>query len=265
MKRIVFIGSGNMAGAMIRGMLSSGAARPEQIVATGATGKHFAALEALGIAVTRDNRAAARQADMLVLAVKPHQYAAVAEEIRAVTKPEAVLVPIAAGQSMAAVEAMFGGKRKVVRVLPNTPAMVGQAMTAYCANPQVSPEELAEVRRLLESFGLAEQVPESLMDAVTGVSGSSPAYVYLFLEALADGAVREGMPRGQAYRFAAQAALGAAKMVLETGQHPGALKDAVCSPGGTTIEAVAKLEELGLRRAVLEAERACVEKSRAMS
>ena len=265
MKQIVFIGSGNMAGAMIRGMLASGAAKPEQIVATGATGKHFAELEELGIAATLDNRAAARQADILVLAVKPHQYAAVAEEIREVTRPEAVLVPIAAGQSMAAVEAMFGSQRKVVRVLPNTPAMVGQAMTAYCANSRVCPEELAEVRRLLESFGRAEQVPETLMDAVTGVSGSSPAYVYLFLEALADGAVREGMPRAQAYRFAAQAVLGAAKMVLETGQHPGALKDAVCSPGGTTIEAVARLEELGLRRAVLEAERACVEKSRAMS
>ena len=137
-------------------------------------------------------------------------------------------------------------------------------MTGVCANDLVTEEELQLVLTLLKSFGRAEVVPEYLMDTVTGVSGSSPAYVFLFLEALADAAVAEGMPRKQAYEFAAQSVLGSAKMLLETGMHPGELKDMVCSPAGTTIEAVRVLEEKGLRSAVMEAVRACVDKSRGM-
>ena len=146
--------------------------------------------------------------------------------------------------------------------MPNTPALVGEGMTGVCANDLVTEEELQLVLTLLKSFGRAEVVPEYLMDTVTGVSGSSPAYVFLFLEALADAAVAEGMPRKQAYEFAAQSVLGSAKMLLETGMHPGELKDMVCSPGGTTIEAVAVLERENLRSAVFDATRACIRKSK---
>ena len=162
------------------------------------------------------------------------------------------------------IEAMFDSRLKLVRAMPNTPALVGEAMSALCCNELVTEEELAEAVSIFNSFGKCEVIKEALMDAVIGVSGSSPAYVYLFIEAMADAAVADGMPRAQAYKFAAQSVLGSAKMVLETGTHPGALKDAVCSPGGTTIEAVAVLEEEGLRNAVIKAQRACVQKSRDM-
>lgn len=138
-------------------------------------------------------------------------------------------------------------------------------MSALCRNDNVSEEEIAEIKTLFDSFGESEIVSESLMDAVVGVSGSSPAYVYMFIEAMADAAVADGMPRNQAYKFAAQSVLGSAKMVLETGKHPGELKDMVCSPAGTTIEAVAVLEQKGFRSAVIEAQRACSRKSREMS
>jgi len=151
-----------------------------------------------------------------------------------------------------------------VRTMPNTPAMVKEGMTGVCRNESVTDEDLAQVMAILESFGKAEVVPEHLLDVVTSVSGSSPAYVFMLIEAMADGAVADGMPRAQAYKFAAQAVLGSAKMVLETGRHPGELKDMVCSPGGTTMEAVRVLEEKGLRSAIIEAEKACVSKSRGM-
>ncbi len=160
---------------------------------------------------------------------------------------------------------MFGKRIKIVRVMPNTPALVGEGMAAICPNDLVSKEETEEVISIFESFGKAEIVEEKLMDSVTAVSGSSPAYVYMFIEAMADAAVLEGMPRDKAYKFAAQAVLGSAKMVLETGMHPGALKDMVCSPGGTTIKAVATLEKHGFRNAIIEAMRDCAIKSKEMS
>lgn len=148
--------------------------------------------------------------------------------------------------------------------MPNTPAMVGEGCSGVCRNELVSDGEMAQCMELLRSFGMAEEVPERLMNAVVGVSGSSPAFVFLFLEALADGAVKAGMPRGQAYHFAAQTVLGSAKLLLETGRHPGELKDMVCSPGGTTIEGVEILEKKGLRSAVMEAVDACVKKAESM-
>ena len=148
--------------------------------------------------------------------------------------------------------------------MPNTPALVGEGMTAACCNENVTQEDLENVARLLESFGKCEFVPEHLMDVVVSVSGSSPAYVFMLIEAMADGAVADGMPREQAYRFAAQAVLGSAKMVLDTEKHPGELKDMVCSPGGTTIEAVRVLEREGLRSSVIESMKACVAKARGM-
>lgn len=153
---------------------------------------------------------------------------------------------------------------KITRTMPNTPAMVGEGMTAACPNEHMTEEEIAYVKTILESFSRVEIVPEKLMDAVTAVSGSSPAYVYMMIEAMADAAVSGGMPRPQAYKFAAQAVLGSAKMVLETGKHPGELKDMVCSPAGTTIEAVRTLEELGFRSSIIEAMKVCEEVSKSM-
>ena len=158
----------------------------------------------------------------------------------------------------------MGDDQKLVRAMPNTPALVGEGITGYCPNRNVDPEDLKLVGGILEAFSQAEQVPESLMSVVTSVSGSSPAYVYMFIEAMADAAVADGMPRAQAYHFAAQTVLGSAKMVLETGIHPGQLKDMVCSPAGTTIEGVTKLEEKGFRTAVIEAVRACTAKADSM-
>ena len=146
--------------------------------------------------------------------------------------------------------------------MPNTPALVGEGMTGACRNEYVTDEDYATVLQILGSFGEVETIPENLMDVCVSVSGSSPAYIYILIEAMADGAVVDGMPRAQAYKFAAQSVLGSAKMVLETGKHPGELKDQVCSPGGTTIEAVRVLEEKGFRSSVIEAMKACVRKAR---
>lgn len=149
--------------------------------------------------------------------------------------------------------------------MPNTPALVAEGMTAVCPNANVTKQELSNVMLMLQSFGKAEIMPEGLIDAVTGISGSSPAYVFMFIEAMADAAVMYGMPRDKAYLFASQAVLGSAKMVMESGRHPGELKDMVCSPGGTTIEAVAELEKTGLRASVISGVKACIEKSISMT
>lgn len=262
-----FIGSGHMAKAMIGGIITSGLAEPGCVIASNPSAKKLDLLkEEFGIeTILKDNKTAAKLSDVVILSVKPHLYERVIAEIRDMIQPDTIVVMIAAGQTIAANEARFAKPVKLVRVMPNTPALVGAAMSAVCFNGNITEDDKAVVLRMLRSFGRAEQVPESMMDAVTGVSGSSPAYVYLFIEAMADAAVLHGMPRAQAYTFAAQSVLGAAKMLLETGMHPGELKDNVCSPGGTTIEAVAALERSGLRAAVIDAVDTCVRKSRKMS
>lgn len=262
-KKIGFIGLGNMAAAMIGGMLQKGVARPENIIGsarTEATCRRVA--EQYGIVTYASNGEVARQADILFLAVKPQFFPEVIGEIRGSVSPQTVIVSIAAGKTLEEIGGLFGGRQKIVRCMPNTPALVLEGCTGVCADDGVSEGELEEVMELLRSFGVAQEVPESLMDVVVGVSGSSPAYVFLFLEAMADQAVAAGMPRKQAYTFAAQAVLGSARLMLETGKHPGELKDMVCSPGGTTIQAVRVLEEKGLRAAVMDAMEACIEKSR---
>ena len=265
-KKIGFIGCGNMGQAMIGGIVKSGLVPPEQVYAADPSEQNLNHVQKeYGICVTQDTLVPAKKCDILVLSVKPYLYADVIEEIRDTVKQDVVIVMIAAGQTIAVNEARFGRNIKIVRAMPNTPALVGEGMAALCANSYVTDEEKNEVREIFESFGKAEFVAENMMDVVAGVSGSSPAYVYMFIEALADGAVLQGMPRQQAYTFAAQAVLGSARMVLETGMHPGALKDMVCSPGGTTIEAVASLEQDGLRAAVIRAVDVCTEKSKAMS
>ncbi|MCR5196118.1 MAG: pyrroline-5-carboxylate reductase [Pseudobutyrivibrio sp.] len=261
--KIGFIGTGNMGSAMMGGMVKSGIVDAENVMASDI----FQAVldrvaEEFGVNTSTSNADVVNFADIIFLAVKPQYLPDAIEGIKNLDFTGKVVVSIAAGQSLEKLTGLFGKEIKLIRVMPNTPALVGEGMSALSPNALVTDDECETVLKLFESFGEAEIVPEKLQDAVVGISGSSPAYVYMFIEALADGAVAEGMPRNQAYKFAAQAVLGSAKMVLETGEHPGALKDAVCSPGGTTIEAVASLEALGFRNAVIEAERVCIEKSR---
>lgn len=263
--KIGFIGLGNMATAMIGGILGKNAAAPSEIIGSAKTeSTRQQVKERYGIAVSADNKEVAGAADILFLAVKPIFFPEVIEEIREAVRKETLIVSIAAGRDLHYLKEAFGGERKLVRCMPNTPALVLEGCTGVCAGENVTGEEMDKVLTLLRSFGTASVVPERLMDVVVGVSGSSPAYVFLFIEAMADEAVAAGMPRKQAYEFAAQAVLGSAKMVLETGKHPGELKDMVCSPGGTTIQAVKVLEEKGFRAAVMDAMEACIEKSKSM-
>lgn len=263
--RLGFIGCGNMASAIIEGILKKEICKKEEIIASNLTEEErLRSSERLQIITTLDNKEVVQNADILFLSVKPQFYAEVIGEIREEIRPEQVVITIAPGKTMEWVTGQFGKELKLVRTMPNTPALVGEGMTGMCCNDRITEEELQTVKQLLESFGRVEMVPERLMDVVVSVSGSSPAYVFLMIEAMADGAVADGMPRQQAYQFAAQAVLGSAKMVLETGLHPGALKDMVCSPGGTTMEAVRVLEQKGFRSALIEAMKACVEVSHRM-
>lgn len=265
-KTIGFIGCGNMCKAIIGGIVKANIVLPSNIIASGLNEKNLnETAEKYGIRTTTDNNEVAKNSDILVLSVKPNIYPTIIKEIKNQVKDNVIIVTIAAGKSIESTEEAFERKLKVVRVMPNTPALVGEGMAALCTNEEVTKEETEFISNIFNSFGKSEIVSEKLMDVVTSVSGSSPAYVYMFIEAMADAAVLDGMPRSQAYKFAAQAVLGSAKMVLETGIHPGELKDMVCSPGGTTIEAVATLEEKGLRNAVISAMRVCTKKSKEMS
>jgi pyrroline-5-carboxylate reductase len=265
-KIIGFIGCGNMAQAMMTGIVNDGAYDAEQIYVSDPNSKALSTMrETLGIMPCQDNLPVAEAADILFLAVKPQIYPIVIDQIKDVVKPDVLIVTIGAGQKLSLTESRFGKPCKIIRVMPNTPAMVGEGMAAITPNTLVSDDETEEIVDIFRSFGKAEIVPESLMDVVTAVSGSSPAFVFMFIEALADGAVKEGMPRAQAYTFAAQTVLGSARMVLKGTKHPGELKDMVCSPGGTTIDAVAALEDDGFRGSVINAVSVCTEKSRLMS
>lgn len=262
--KIGFIGLGNMATAIIGGMLQKDMAKPEDILGCDklAAAKEKIKSE-LAITVMQNNQEVAQAADVLFLAVKPIFMEDVISEIKDVVRKETLVVSIAAGKTIDFLQTNFGDRdMKIIRCMPNTPALVLEGCTGVCANQNVTDEEMQQVLRLLRSFGTASVVPERLMDAVVGVSGSAPAYVFMFIEAMADAAVLAGMPRQQAYEFSAQAVLGSAKMVLETGKHPAELKDMVCSPGGTTIEAVKVLEEKGMRAAIMDAMEACIEKSK---
>ena len=262
MMKLGFIGTGNMAGAIMGGIIKKQIFRPEEIIGADISeAGRETTKETYGIEVTGDNRKAA-DSEVLILSVKPQYYAEAIAEIKDCVRDDQMIITIAPGKTLAWLEEQFGKPVKIVRTMPNTPALVGEGMTAACVNQYVTEEEKAYALKILSSFGKVELVPEHLIDAVVAVSGSAPAYVFMFIEAMADAAVAEGMPRAQAYEFAAQAVYGSAKMVLETGKHPGELKDMVCSPAGTTIEAVRVLEEKGLRSAVIEAMRACADVSR---
>lgn len=265
--KICFIGLGNMATAMIGGIIGKGLYPRGEIIGsakTAETAKRVA--ERYGIETCTDNKRAAECAEVIVLAVKPVFLSEVIAEIKDVINKEGrnsrLVISIAAGKSIEWLEGQFGRPIRLVRCMPNTPALVGEACTCVCLKDDTADADRELVMKLMESFGRASVLPERLIDAFTGVAGSSPAYVFLFLEAMADAAVCAGIPRKQAYEFAAQSVLGSARLMLETGMHPAQLKDMVCSPGGTTIEAVKVLEEKGLRAAVMDAVDACVNKSK---
>lgn len=261
--KIGFIGCGNMATSIIKEIIRKQIIDAENIIASAKTKATLDRVQKeLGVKVSTDNLEVTENSDILVLAVKPQYYPEVIAQIKDVVRKEQIVISIAPGKTLDWLQEQFGGSVRLVRTMPNTPALVGEGMTGACRNEYVTDEDYATVLQILGSFGEVETIPENLMDVCVSVSGSSPAYIYILIEAMADGAVADGMPRAQAYKFAAQSVLGSAKMVLETGKHPGELKDQVCSPGGTTIEAVRVLEEKGFRSSVIEAMKACVRKAR---
>ena len=262
--KIGFIGCGNMAQAIMGGILKKELCKPEEIIASDALEAAADRVAQLyKVNATTDNVKVVKEADVLILAIKPMYYAEVIAQIKDSITSQQIIISIAPGKTLTWLMEQFGSTEyRIVRTMPNTPALVGEGITGVCFNAAVTKEDQETVMSILGSFGKAEVVPEHLMDVVVSVSGSSPAYVFMFIEAMADAAVADGMPRAQAYTFAAQAVLGSAKMVLETGKHPGELKDMVCSPGGTTIEAVAVLEEEGMRNAVIKAMRECTKKAK---
>ena len=263
--KIGFIGCGNMGQAMLSGMIDSGRVSSKDILVTDKLlASRVNTQKKYGVEITSNNVELTMIADIIVLAVKPQFYEEVLTEIKSAIWENKIVVSIAPGKTLGWLEEKIGKPAKIIRAMPNTPALVKEGMMGVCANDKVAKDELELICKIFNSFSKTEIVTEYLMDVVTAVSGSSPAYVFMFIEAMADAAVEGGMPRKQAYTFAAQAVLGSAKMVLETGIHPGELKDMVCSPAGTTIQAVRILEEHGMRAAVMDAMKACIDKSRNM-
>ena len=262
--RYGFIGCGNMGGAVARAVCRG--VGPENVVLANRTpAKAEALAEALGCrAATND--VVAQDCDVIFLGVKPQMMADMLAGIAPILAKRSgrfVLVTMAAGLSMARVREMAGGAYPIIRIMPNTPVSLGAGMIQYCTS-NITAEEEAEFLKLMAPAGRLDAVPEGLIDAASCVSGCGPAWVYQFIEALADGGVACGLPRAKAQEYAAQMVLGSAKLVLESGQHPGALKDAVCSPGGSTIQGVRVLEEKGLRGAVMDAVIASYNKTKEM-
>ncbi|MBQ6133066.1 MAG: pyrroline-5-carboxylate reductase [Lachnospiraceae bacterium] len=266
-----FIGAGNMGSAMISGILEGGLAEKKDITFVTASSRSAKNIEdRFGIEASKDATSLASNSSVIILAVKPKQLDDVLPEIRESLDADSIVISVAAGKSISDIDSALlsiavAGKLKVARAMPNTPAAVGEAMSAVCFNDRFEDTEKEEVLSVFRSFGKAEEVDEGLMDTVTGLSGSSPAFIYMLIEAMADEAVKCGMKREAAYTFAAQTVKGSADMVLKTGKHPGELKDQVTSPGGTTIAGVLALEKNGFRSAVTEGIDAAVKRSMELS
>lgn len=261
---IGFIGAGNMGSAMIEGIAQKKVFK--NILVNDHHPENLERLEKkYGVQTSMDANFVASNSDVLVLSVKPKHYKVLIESIKDSVKDDVIIVDIAAGVTILDVKHYFEKDIKVIKAMPNTPALVLQAMSAISFDDLCNEEDKACIQALFKSFGKCEVVDETMMDAVTCVSGSSPAYVFMMIEAMADAAVKQGLPRKQALVFAAQAVLGSAQMVLKTGMHPGALKDMVCSPGGTTIDAVCELEKMGFRASIEAAMDVCAKKSKAMT
>lgn len=259
--QVGFLGAGRMATAMARGWARTGLVRPERCRASDPDPKAREAFAAAtGSSVTADNRSIAASSNIIVLAVKPQVVGALLAEVRdALCDP--LIISIAAGVTLRQLAEGLGEQHRLVRVMPNTPCLVGASASAFSPGERATAQDVDLVDRLLNAVGVAYRLPEHLLDAVTGLSGSGPAFVYLMIEALSDGGVRVGLPRDVATALAAQTVLGSAKMVLETGQHPGALKDMVASPGGTTIAGLHALERGGVRGALMDAVEAATQRS----
>jgi pyrroline-5-carboxylate reductase len=262
-KKIAFLGAGNMAEALVKGLLAAGTASADEIVCAEPRAERREELRRRhGVAVTASNVDAVRQAHILVLSVKPQILDALLEEIAPAVDPSKLVVSIAAGVPIAAMARRLGPAARIVRTMPNTPALVGEGATALSRGPHATDADLGQAVALFEAVGTAVVVEEHLLDAVTGLSGSGPAFVFLAIEALADGGVKAGLPRHVALVLAAQTVVGAGRLVLETGDHPGKLKDQVTSPAGTTIAGVHALEAAGFRAALMAAVEAATRRSR---
>ena len=260
---IGFLGTGKMATALAKGFLRAGLVTRRQVIGSDlAPAARIAFGRETGARIAAGNAAVADFASVMILAVKPDQTGAVLGEIRDHFSSRHLLISIAAGVPTAKLEAALPARARVIRVMPNTPALVGASAAGIALGQSATGADRDLALRLFSALGVAFHLKESLLDAVTGLSGSGPAYVFQFIEALSDGGVASGLPRDVATKLAAQTVLGSAKMVLETGLHPGALKDMVTSPGGTTIEGLHELEKGKLRGTVMSAVRAATEKSR---
>ncbi|MEG0133941.1 MAG: pyrroline-5-carboxylate reductase [Clostridium sp.] len=264
-RKIGFVGCGNMGSSMLGGLINKNFQSKENIIVSTRSENSKVRLEKqYGIKAVLDNKEVVKESDVLIFAVKPYMYKDVIKNIKEHLRKDQIIISIAAGIDIKDLHEMIGEDFKIVKTMPNTPALVGEGMSAICPNKNVTEEELNYVCSMFEAFGKYEILSEKDFHAFIALCGSSPAYVFMFIEAMADGAVKLGIPRDKAYKMAAQSVLGSAKMVLDTGKHPGELKDMVCSPGGTTIEAVCELEDAGFRRSVIKAMDKCAEKSKSM-
>ncbi len=262
MKTLGVIGCGNMGGAILKALIDQKIFEKENVLPADIKVTDF--LKGMGFESVCDNRKAS-SADVILLAVKPQMLAGVLAEIKqSIDYNRTLIISIAPGFTLEMLEQMLSTEAHIVRCMPNTPAMVNAGMTAACFNQNVTEQDKADALRILAATGEVETVPEKLIDTVVGISGSAPAYVFMFIEAIADAGVRGGMTKAQALKFATQAVFGSAKLAKDTGTHPAILRDMVCSPGGTTIEAVAVLEKEGFRAAVMDCIKACSEKSAQM-
>ncbi len=260
---IGFLGAGKMATALAKGFIQAGLTTPRQVIASDPieSAREYFSKET-GASATTSNSEVAQFANILVLAVKPGNVNELLQEIRGMFTEKQLLISIAAGVTIATLEGALSDRARVIRVMPNTPALIGSSATAFALGTAAKSEDARLVEKLFSAVGIAFQLKESLLNAVTGLSGSGPAYVYLMIEALSDGGVASGLPRDVATKLAAQTVLGSAQMVLETGQHPAVLKEMVTSPGGTTIEGLHELEKGKVRGAFINAVRAATEKSK---
>ena len=264
-ERLGFLGAGQMAEALIRGLIQSGACEPARIVASDvAPARRECLASELGIKTTADNSEVVATSDIVILSVKPKTIPDVLSEVTESVTPKHLVVSIAAGIALSKLEGLLPDSARVIRVMPNTPCLVGEMAAGYALGRNATAEDSEKVESILSACGRSFCLEEKLLDAVTGLSGSGPAYIYLLIEAMADGGVRCGLPRPVALELAAQTVLGSAKMVLETGLHPGELKDRVASPGGTTIAGIHELERSGFRAAMMNAVEAATERSKAL-
>ena len=260
-QKIGIIGCGNMGGAILKGALASGVITPEQAYVYDISPAAMETAKNLGVNLATDDEDVCAKSDIILLAVKPQNVAEALEQCKKALDGKA-LMSIVAGVTVERLQNMIDGSPRILRIMPNTPALVFEGAFALCSDNDLTDEELSAAKAIYEKIGVVEMIPEKLIDTVCGLSGGGPAWVAMFIEAMADGGVKNGLPRATAYKLAAQTCLGTAKMILETGMHPGQLKDMVTSPGGTTIEGCEALERGGMRYAVIDCINVATEKSK---